>query len=268
MVSGYLSESTYDFNGPQDAMHRQRKVATTMLAQASKAQYYNYPVLEVKRLLAMLLEDPVEYPVLLNEYTSRIASRLAWDAPHAAEAMSRNSSHLMWSISPAGALPNAIPILRHLPEWLSKWKRSERVRHEREQLLFSNLLQRTRNQISNGCPKPSFAQTYFHKKESNGIDEREAAYAVAILANASIMTIASPLRTFLMAMMLYPKWQLAVYEEIEELGGRMAEVADSPGLPILRAVIKECLRWKPPVRAGMYTAESPPSGRTTSRGPD
>jgi cytochrome P450 len=44
-----------------------------------------------------------------------------------------------------------------------------------------------------------------------------------------------------------------VQDEIDEVCGleKMPEVADAPLLPTLRAFIKECLRWRPPIPTGV-----------------
>jgi len=68
----------------------------------------------------------------------------------------------------------------------------------------------------------------------------------------AIFTISGPLNCFFLAMVLHPEWQDKVREEVDRvLGDRLATLSDSPNLPLVRAVIKECVRWRPPVPAGM-----------------
>jgi cytochrome P450 len=53
-------------------------------------------------------------------------------------------------------------------------------------------------------------------------------------------------------MVLHPEWQDKVRKEYDEvIGDRVVEVTDAPNLPILRACIKECVRWRPPVPLGV-----------------
>lgn len=53
-------------------------------------------------------------------------------------------------------------------------------------------------------------------------------------------------------MVLHPEWQDKVRKEYDEvIGDRVVEVSDAPNLPILRACIKECVRWRPPVPLGV-----------------
>ena len=53
------------------------------------------------------------------------------------------------------------------------------------------------------------------------------------------------------AMAHYPYWFEKLQKEIDEVcGDRMPSMADSPRLPTLRAILKEGLRWRPPVPTG------------------
>jgi cytochrome P450 len=109
----------------------------------------------------------------------------------------------------------------------------------------------------------SYARTYLERRNADKLsnsekssafdfDDREAAYAVGMLCTVAIFTISGPLNTFLLAMTLHQEWQDAVRKEVDTvLGDRLATLADSPNLPTLRAAIKECFRWKPPVPAGV-----------------
>lgn len=65
-------------------------------------------------------------------------------------------------------------------------------------------------------------------------------------------TTASVLMTYILAMCLYPKWQTALQQEIDAVtGDRRPETSDAPRLPILRAVIKETIRWRPVIPSSM-----------------
>jgi cytochrome P450 len=47
---------------------------------------------------------------------------------------------------------------------------------------------------------------------------------------------------------MYPEFQKRAQEELEKVvGDRMPVIADMPKLPFIRAIIKETLRWHPPV---------------------
>lgn len=99
---------------------------------------------------------------------------------------------------------------------------------------------------------PSFARSYLEQKDPP-FDEREAAADLGMLSVAAVYTASSPLVTFIRAAVLFPDWYRKVQEEIDTVCGmdRMPEVEDSASLPVLRAFLKECLRWRPVIPTGV-----------------
>jgi cytochrome P450 len=143
-----------------------------------------------------------------------------------------------------------MPFLGKLPEWLNPSIKSVRLRREKEEKLWKGLMKQVSEEMDNGTANISYARTYFERKEAEkgsrafGFEDEEAAYAVGMLCTVAIFTIGGPLYCFILAMVLHRK------EVDEVIGDRIVEVTDSPNLPILRAVIKECVRWRPPVPLG------------------
>ena len=163
-----------------------------------------------------------------------------------------------------------MPFLGKLPEWLNPSIKSVRHRREKEEKLWKGLMKQVRQEMDNGTANVSYARTYFERKEAEkgsrafGFEDTEAAYAVGMLCTVAIFTIGGPLYCFFLAMVLHPEWQEKVRKEIDEkIGDRIVEVSDSPDLPILRAVIKECIRWRPPVPLGkLFTIHKSPKSLT------
>jgi len=160
---------------------------------------------------------------------------------------------LLSVISPAGALPNVISPLAHLPEFMSPWKKYEKERYEFERTFFMSQLERVRKDWQAGTAKPSYMRMFFESQEKSGVADLEGAYQVGMMAIAGALTIASPLMSFVLAMVLNPKWLVKLQEQIDSVcGGRLPEMKDMEQLPLLRAVVKEVLRWRPPVPTGLY----------------
>jgi cytochrome P450 len=59
-------------------------------------------------------------------------------------------------------------------------------------------------------------------------------------------------------MILHPEWQQKVRAQIDEVCGEdeLLDLKHSPRLPILRAAIKECVRWKSTVPLGVCSIYS------------
>jgi cytochrome P450 len=151
-----------------------------------------------------------------------------------------------------------MPFLGSLPEWINHSIRRVRERREKEEKLWKGLMAQVAVDMNNGEAPISYARSYFERKEAEvgsrsfGFDDHEAAYAVGMLVTVAIFTIGGPLYCFFLSMVLHPEWQEKVRQEYDEvIGDRVVEVTDSPNLPILRACIKECVRWRPPVPLGV-----------------
>jgi hypothetical protein len=241
----------------------QRKFAHTTLNISYNGQYYGYIALEAKRFLYSLVQDPLDHFSQTDRYCGRISSRLCYGSPNSAAAHCKNAAMFIPQISPSasGPITNIFPFLGGLPEWINTSKIPCRLRREQEERLWTGLMAQVRREMDAGTASISYARTYFERKDAAakgegkdfGFDEHEAAYAVGMLCTVAIFTIGGPLYCFFLAMVLHPEWQEKCRAEIDAVVGpdRIVDLADSPDLPILRACIKECLRWRPPVPLGV-----------------
>lgn len=235
-----------------DIWVRQRKFGHHLMAVSARNAQHRYPVAETKRLLYKLLSESSSYRSLLEDHSSRNICRLAWGSPDAAPTLQRVTMALLTVISPAGALPNVLSPLALLPEAVSPWKKYEKERYEEERSFFLNQLAKVRKEWIGGTAKPCYMRMFFEWQEKSPVADLEGAYQVGMMAIAGALTIASPMMSFVLAMVLHPGWLAKVQEEVDEVcGDRLPEMKDMENLPVLRAVVKEVLRWRPPVPTGM-----------------
>jgi cytochrome P450 len=179
-------------------------------------------------------------------------SRLTWGSPDPSERLKPDAWALLTTMSPAGPLNNMLTPLNWIPHSFNPWKKVEKERHTGQREWFLQLQTDVREQIRRDEAGPSFTQKYLQAGESFGFpNDVEGAYAVGMLAVAGVFTVGGPLHTFVQAMLLFPQWLKSLQEELDTVcGDRMPELADVPQLPLLRAVIKESLRWRPAVPTG------------------
>ena len=226
---------------------------------SDRASLHSYPSKERDRFLYLMWQNPSDYIEWIEQFTSRTVSRLSWGSPHPAQVLRHTTFGLLQSISPSGALPNVISFLRHVPAVLSPWKKKENDRHNLESKLFKSNVAFVKRQMDENRAEPSFIRTFL---ESKNRDEKlaapwdgthEAMYVVGQMAIAGALTIGSPIQSFLLAMCHYPDCQTRLQEEIDTvLGGRCPQWEDREKLPMLRAVVKEVIRWRPPVPTGNF----------------
>ncbi|KAH6838646.1 cytochrome P450 [Chaetomium sp. MPI-CAGE-AT-0009] len=230
-----------------------------MMFVSSRASLHSYPTVERDRFLYQLCCRPGNYIEWIEQFTTRTVSRLCWGTAQPAQVLRHTTFGLLETISPAGSLPNLISFLRHLPAVISPWKKKERARHEMEDRLFEANVGFVTDSQARDRSTPSFIGTFYETKQEQDEEVRyrwgeegEASNVVGLMAIAGALTIGSPIQSFLLAMCHHPEWQSRVQEEIDSvLEGRCPEWEDRDRLPLLRAVIKEVIRWRPPVPTGI-----------------
>ncbi|KAI1121639.1 cytochrome P450 2C3 [Nemania abortiva] len=241
--------------GSNDIWKRQRKLAQQLMS--SNSSLHGYPSKERDRFLYLLSRDPSQYREYVEQFTSRTVARLSWGSPHNAERLRVTTAGLLETISPSGALPNLISWLMYLPTCLSPWQQKENARHAMEAKLYRDNVQYAHDRIDEGTAEPSFIRTFIENTKlpggkSDWIAEGEASYVVGQMAIAGALTIGSPIQSFILAMLHYPEWQRKLQNEIDLVcEGACPQWEHREKLPLLRAVVKEVIRWRPPVPTGI-----------------
>lgn len=226
---------------------------------SSVESYYGYPELESIRLLFELMADPGRYNVALESFVARVTSRLAWGTSAPADELKQRARELLIGVSPAGALGNKLPAVMSLPERMSPAKAWEARRSRTEKAFFETMQEEVKESMahtssptqanSNGSWMSMFLE---HQSLWGFSSPLEGAFAVGMHGIAGALTIAAPMQSFCLALVHYPQYQSILHEEIERvLGDRMPSFSDMPDMPVLRAFIRETLRWRPAVPTGI-----------------
>lgn len=232
---------------------RQRKFANHIMRGSETASFYEYPELEAVRMLKELIEDPSRYYDHLESFVARVTCRLAWGHSEGSDELKQRARELLIGVSPTGALGNKLPFLMALPDWLSPAKAWERRRALTEKTWFRTMQQYVIEESAAGNARPSWTKMFLDAPALfNFKDSMEGAYAVGMHGIAGALTIAAPMQAFCLAMCHYPQYLPMLQEEIDRVcPGRLPTNADKPNLPFLRAVIREVIRWRPPVPTGI-----------------
>ncbi|KAI0128692.1 cytochrome P450 [Xylariales sp. AK1849] len=232
---------------------RQRKLSHAYLTEASNKQYHGLMYHEAKRWLARLIENPDDFGFSLEDMASKVMCQLAWDDPSLSEYCTKSAWGLLTQMSPAGPITNVMTPLWHLPWALNPWKRAERQRHDEQQAWWMERLVTVRRRMAAGQQRPCWTrQCLENEKKSSLSGDYETSCVLGMLALVGIFTVAGPLSYYLVAMVHHPVWQDRVQKEVDEAcQGQLPTLNDMPKLPILRACIKETMRWKPNVPTGV-----------------
>jgi hypothetical protein len=229
-----------------------------MMTRNMNNKFYGYIELEMKRFMHEICTRPADFYDLTHLFCARISSRLAYGIGDQAMEHVTNAEVFISQLGPSGPVPNLIPFLRHLPEWLVPGQRGVRVRQEKEAKLWETLFEKSKRLNRADKTTQSYTNASLSFKELGSdtkllfSNEKEAVCAVGMLCTVAIFTIGGPAIVFIMAMILHPEWQEKVRAQIDEVVGddEMVDFKHSPRLPILRAAIKECVRWKSTVPLG------------------
>ncbi|KAM7208418.1 putative cytochrome p450 protein [Naviculisporaceae sp. PSN 640] len=234
---------------------RQRKLTHSFITEATNSQYHGVMYHEAKRFVARLVQDPDNFQFWLEDMASKVMCQLAWDDPSLSEYCSKSAWGLLNQMSPAGPLTNVITPLWHLPLFMNPWKKAEHKRHDEQQAWWMQRLLAVREDMKRGEMRPCWTRQLLEKQQGMKTclsGDYEASSMLGMLALVGVFTVAGPLSYWLVSMVHHPDWQAAVQREIDEVcEGRPPTLDDAPRLPILRACIKETMRWKPNVPTGV-----------------
>ncbi|KAH6612036.1 cytochrome P450, partial [Boeremia exigua] len=248
--STYGSMEYLPLMGKNQYWARQRKFTHSYLTESTNARYYGIMEFEQKRWLQRLVENPDDFSFSLEDMCSKVMASLTWDDHTISVPLTPSAWGLLTQMSPAGPITNVLtPLWDWVPEPINPWKIRERKRHDEQQEFFMKNLTDTRSRMEKGKQRPCFTKTYLETAEKSNISgDYEASCVLGMMALVGIFTVTGPIYYFLIAMVHHPEWQTKCQEEIDAVcKNGPPTVADMPNLPILRACIKETMRWKPTV---------------------
>ncbi|KAG6872340.1 hypothetical protein C0995_010638 [Termitomyces sp. Mi166 len=147
---------------------------------------------------------------------------------------------------PTASITNFFPFLDLIPGPMP-WRTRARSFVERDEVLYAKLVDHAMKCKSSGID--TWAATFVGEDQPEG-DQRGM---LKQFASASVETITSALRSFVLACVIYPEWIVVAQKEIDNVVGpdRLPSFKDRLFLPYIEAVVRETLRWRPALRAGV-----------------
>ena len=248
-----------DWETIADLWRRGRKLMHVLTMPTAATSYQPLQVFESERLLFDLLRSPDEYEKFFEQYAGAVIIRLAYaktietgDEPYLRDVL--KVVHTVERVASPGAyLVDTFPSLMYLPSWLAPFKREAARLHDFELTLFRGLLNEVRGKMNEGKAPKCFTTTFLEKQAEFGLSDDEGAYVIGTLFEAGAGTTAAAMLSFCLAMCHYPDWQDELHKEVDQVVGneRMPNFDDIPSLQLVRAVVKEVLRWRPVTAGGV-----------------
>ena len=140
---------------------------------------------------------------------------------------------------------DAIPALNQLPKFLAPWKRIGDEYHEFESKFYLDNLEDGQKSSRWNWTKQASSM-----KESSEMSRKELSYVVGIMYEAGSDTTTMAMQSFVLAALTYPDAVKDAQKQLDDImGDNFPTFDDRPRLPIVEALVKETLRWRP-VSAG------------------
>lgn len=240
-----------------DLWRRGRKLMHQLTMSTVVDSYQPVQDYESKKLILSLIENPSRYEKLFELYASSVVFRIGFgkwietgEEPELRRIM--GVAHSLEKVASPGAyLVDTLPFLSALPEALAPFKKEGHRLHEEELGLFRQLQSDVKCSVAKGSQTQSFTRTFLDNQEAFKLSDDEGAYVIGTLFEAGSGTTAAAMMSFCLAMCHSPEWQKKMQEELDnQVGCRIPDFKDIPNLPIVRAVVKEVLRWRPVTAGG------------------
>ncbi|EIN06160.1 cytochrome P450 [Punctularia strigosozonata HHB-11173 SS5] len=214
------------------------------------------------KLLRKLLSEPAEFlaharaapgALILNvAYGFKIADS---DDPWLHLVDSANEGLIAAAI-PGAFLVDLLPFLRWVPAWFpgAGFQRTARELRKLNADVYTLPYEDVKRQILHkGSAPESVTQAMLSGLDVTNITEYEEHCVPGIMFSAGADTTVASLKTFLLAMIMYPDVQQRAQDEIDVVlhGERLPNFDDMSTMPYTTALMKEVLRWHSPTPLGV-----------------
>ncbi|KAH9911170.1 cytochrome P450 [Fomitopsis serialis] len=227
-------------------------------------KYDSLQLREICTFLSNLMHTPADFTMHITRYTAALILESVYG--HRITSLDDEYVTLMDhamdatnATGPAGSgIADIFPLLKYVPAWMPGADFKRKAMYARELVWRANHLpyNMVRKAVTSGSARPSFVSELIEKAEKAGRlaeDEDYIRYAAGVLYSAGTDTTKTVLRTFFLAMVLYPEVYHKAQAEVDRVVGnsRLPTLEDRPNLPYLDCILKETYRWNPPVPLGI-----------------
>ncbi|KAJ7229311.1 cytochrome P450 [Mycena haematopus] len=243
-----------------DTWRRMRRAAQEALGRNFAHKFHEIQAKEAILLTHSLLVNPTAWDSHLRRTTASVVLSMVYNTPALLSKedpkitrINDFTERLVSAAYPGAYLVEYFTWMRYLPSWMAKWKRDVLEHHKIDDAMFRGLFNEVSNRAAKGDQLSGFCAHLLEQEDRHGLDEKESAWTAATLYAGGADTTSVILGWFLFAMLSFPEVQRRAQTELDAVVGRsrMPTFADYDGLPYIRALIKETLRWAPMAPIGV-----------------
>lgn len=229
----------------------------TMLMPSAATSYEPTQLMESSWALENLIRSPKDYQNWLERYSAGVIFRLAYGRRIVTgeEPEVRGIYEVLHTLervaTPGAYLVDTFPFLMNLPAIIAPFKRDLKRLHQVELSLFRQLYNETAT--PQGSKAECWGNIATRKGAEAGLSSDQIAYILGAIFEAGSGTTAAAMNSFMLAMTLYPDAFRKLQDEVDSVVGdkRLPHFKDMPLLPLVRATVKEVLRWRPVTPGGV-----------------
>ncbi|KAE8152831.1 cytochrome P450 [Aspergillus avenaceus] len=143
------------------------------------------------------------------------------------------------------ALPDIIPLLRHLPAFLSPWKRAADKLYAAQVELYMRLFYQGRDSAGWNATKQAISTA--EKHASSPVPDLDLAFTLATSIQGGMETSPRQLLWLFIAAMCQQSFMSRAHALLDEVVGRnrLPCFSDRSGLAYIDAIVHELFRWRP-----------------------
>ncbi|KAF2026828.1 cytochrome P450 [Setomelanomma holmii] len=242
-----------------DVWRRERKLIHSAISISVNEKYQACMREEAISAVQDILRSPGGFDEQFQKYTSAVIGRCFFGLriesvldPFVTE----NAAFLdetMEAFDPVAYPINLFPFLRFLPTWaLPSLRKMDRLRAVNDAKV-ANLAADMQRQIEaqnkqekdQGTDQLGIFNEFLANRSQYDISDTEANNAFFALIGAGTRSTHNALLTFIYLMLAHPDWQTKLQSQLDAVcPDRLPEWSDIPALPVLRAVVKESVRYR------------------------
>ncbi|KAJ7259646.1 cytochrome P450 [Mycena rebaudengoi] len=228
-----------------DEWREQRKIVNSSINPTATKQWRGIQQDLAALMTKSLLDSPQNFMAHIRLTASRIVLQVGFglfaldmEDPYIKD-NEKAMAILGEAMSPGSFLCDLFPILKHSPSWIPFQRRIAESRKVIYRTVYEPY-EDVKNLVSQDLAPLSLARDVITSLNNDPKAEKRAPWALASIYGAGTETTAATVQTFVLAMALNPQTAIIGLD-------RMPIIEDMSQLPFIQAVIKETLRWHPPV---------------------
>ncbi|PLN76184.1 cytochrome P450 [Aspergillus taichungensis] len=145
------------------------------------------------------------------------------------------------------ALPDLVPVLRHLPAWISPWKRFADRLYATQVDLYMRLFRHGCDVVGWNATKQGLSTARKHAPRDSPVSDLDLAFTLATSVQGGMEILPRQLLWLFIAALHRPTVFAQARAVLDTVVGRdrLPRFSDRPRLALIDAIVHELLRWRP-----------------------